>query len=58
MVQQRYSIQAYRPRLAVIIGRAPNCDDILYKQIEDGVRDIEVITYDDLIKRAKRFQLT
>ena len=56
-VMKRYSLKLFRPRLAVIIGRRPACDDLLYRQIESGVPDVDIITYDDLITRAKRFRL-
>jgi|SRR5215213_9240975 len=56
-VKDKYGITAYRPRLAVIVGRATGIDDILYKQIKDDLQNLEIITYDDLIKRAKNFLL-
>lgn len=56
-VRQRYGITAYRPKLAVVVGRATEADPILYKQIQGDLQNIEVITYDDLIKKAKNFLL-
>ncbi|HKV36890.1 MAG TPA: Shedu anti-phage system protein SduA domain-containing protein [Pyrinomonadaceae bacterium] len=56
-VKRRYGITAYRPRLAVILGRAVEMDAVLYKQIQGDLLNIEVITYDDLIQRAKNFLL-
>jgi hypothetical protein len=56
-VKKRYGVTAYRPRLAVIIGRAARCDETLYRQIQDGVKDIDIVTYDDLVRRAKRCRL-
>jgi anti-sigma B factor antagonist len=52
---QQYGIKAYRPRLSVVIGRVPNLDPIEYRRIADGQRDVEILTYDDLLARAKRF---
>lgn len=54
-IKQRYGVTAYRPKLAVIVGKTPDIDDVLYKQIESDLQNIEVITYDDLVKRAKNF---
>jgi anti-sigma B factor antagonist len=51
----RYGIKAYRPRLSVVIGRAPEIDPIEYRRIAESYMDVKVLTYDDLLKRAKRF---
>jgi len=57
-VLQRYGVTAYRPRLAVVVGKKAEIDDdILYKQIQDGISGVEVITYEDLLTRAKKFLL-
>lgn len=56
-VKRRYGITAYRPRLAVIVGRTVDMNAVLYKQIQADLQNIEVITYDDLIQRAKNFLL-
>lgn len=56
-VKERYGITAYKPRLAVIVGRAAEVDSVLYRQIQGDLQNIEVITYDDLIKKAKNFLL-
>lgn len=52
---QQRGIKAYRPRLSVVIGRVPTLDPIEYRRIADGARDVEIVTYDDLLARAKRF---
>lgn len=54
-ILSRYNIKAYRPRMTVIIGRATSMDPIEYRQIAEGQRDVKVMTYDDLLARAKRF---
>jgi len=54
-VFSRYGIKAYRPRLSVVIGRSPVVDPIEYRKIAEGQTDVKVLTYDDLLRRAKRF---
>lgn len=57
-VLKQYGITAYRPHLAVVVGRKVEIEDeILYKQIQDGTSSVEVITYEDLLTRAKKFLL-
>jgi len=51
----RYGIKAYRPRLSVVIGRTPIVDPVEYCRIAEGQTDVPILTYDDLLKRAKRF---
>ena len=55
-IQERYGITAFRPKLAVIVGKAAEIDDVTYKQIQSS-QNIQVITYDDLVHRAKNFLL-
>jgi anti-sigma B factor antagonist len=55
-IRERYGITAFRPKLAVIVGKAAEVDDVTYKQIQTS-QDIQVITYDDLVQRAKNFLL-
>ena len=57
LVKDRYGITAYRPKVAVIIGRSVPVDPVLYKQMQDGIGNVDVITYDELVKRAKNFLL-
>lgn len=52
---RRSRIKAYRPRMTVLIGRMANVDPIEYRQIADGEKEVDVMTYDDLLARAKRF---
>ena len=52
-VKQKYGFTAFRPKMSVIVGRTAGIDPVLYKQIRDGVADLEVVTYDDLLTKAK-----
>jgi hypothetical protein len=54
-IQRRYGIRAYRPRMAVVIGRLTAMDPIEYRRIADGQKEVRIMTYDDLLKRARRF---
>lgn len=48
-------MQIYRPRLMVIIGRASEFqDEIEHQKLRDRASDIEVVTYDDIVRFAKR----
>jgi anti-anti-sigma factor len=54
-IQRRYGIRVYRPRMAVLIGRVTSVDPIEYRRIADGQKEVRIMTYDDLLKRARRF---
>jgi anti-sigma B factor antagonist len=54
-ISSRYGVKVYRPRMSVVIGRLPTLDPLEYRQIVDGQRDVQIVTYDDLLARAKRF---
>src|ERR1017187_2245816 len=51
----RYGIKAYRPRMSVVIGRVPSLDPVEYRRIADDQKEVRIVTYDDLLARAKRF---
>jgi anti-sigma B factor antagonist len=51
----RHGVKAYRPRLSVVIGRTPIMDPVEYRRVADGITDVKVVTYDDLLRKAKRF---
>ena len=53
----RYGIAAYRPRLAVLIGRSFLDEGPIRKQIENDIPGLTVITYDDLLAKAKQRSL-
>jgi anti-anti-sigma factor len=57
LIKDRYGITAYRPKVAVIIGRSSPVDPVLYKQMQDGIANVDVITYDEVVQRAKNFLL-
>jgi len=58
-VLKRFGITAYRPRLAVVVGKKVEIgDEILLKQTQDGAPGIDVITYELLLTRAKKFLLS
>ncbi len=51
----RYGLRAWQPKIAVVIGRTPcghEYDELL--RARRSVVDAEIITYDDLIERARR----
>jgi len=50
-----YKIKAYRPRMTVVIGRMTSMDPIEYRRIVEGQKEVKVMTYDELLARAKRF---
>lgn len=55
----RFGLRAFRPNLAVIIGRAPQPDlheDFL--EAKSALPSIDLLTYDEIIARARRRVLT
>ena len=55
----KYGLRAFRPTLSVIIGRAPSPDmheDFL--NAKSSIFGVNILTYDDIISRAKRRVLT
>lgn len=51
----KYGINAYRPRMSVIIGRLPTLNPLEYRRVADAHKDVRIVTYDELIARARRF---
>ena len=50
----KYGCEMYLPKIAVIIGRSSSfLSEYERRKIESRVPDIEVITYDDLLERAR-----
>lgn len=49
----RYGLDAFRPRLYVIIGRRGEVDPLQWRRIEGDVPALQVRTYDDILDRAK-----
>ena len=51
----RYGFDAFRPAIIVVIGRARNyLDQIERIRIEDEYRNLQVLTYDDILRRARQ----
>jgi hypothetical protein len=51
----RYKLQAFRPRVSVIIGRRANYYDELERiKLESDLAHLKVVTYDDLLEQARR----
>ncbi|MCB2230938.1 DUF4263 domain-containing protein [bacterium] len=53
-IENRYGLRAYRPRMFLILGRAPRIDPIALKKISAASSDAIVKTYDDLLRKMKR----
>jgi hypothetical protein len=56
-IQQKYGIWAYKPKVAVIIGRSIEVDELIRRQIESDLPWVRVVTYDDLLEKAKHRML-
>lgn len=55
---KKYGLQAYRPRIMVIIGRSRDFyNEMERTTVSDEYRNIQVLTYDDIAARAKRMAL-
>lgn len=53
----RHGIKTYKPRLAVLLGRSFIDEGPIRKDIERDIPNLTVITYDDLLARAKQRSL-
>jgi hypothetical protein len=54
----RYGFRAYRPKIMVIMGRSRDFyNEIERTQILDEYKHVQVMTYDDILERARRHQL-
>lgn len=57
-LKDKVGMAIYRPQLAVVIGRSSEFKDEIDRQkLAASERDIQVVTYDDILKDAKRRQL-
>lgn len=56
-IKRRFGVTAYKPRMTVLIGRPVDLDHLTYQRARATAPDVEIITYNDLIKRAKNFLL-
>jgi deoxycytidine triphosphate deaminase len=53
-VKQRYGITTYRPKLILLIGaKMPASDPVETQKLRLGFSDVRIMTYDELIKRAR-----
>ncbi len=50
----KYGLDAFRPRMFVIIGRRGRIDPIEWRRIEGDLAGLHIETYDDVLDRAKR----
>jgi hypothetical protein len=54
-LKERFGLEIYRPRLAVVIGRSSSFADEMDRQrLVASTPDVQVVTYDDISERAKR----
>lgn len=54
-LKDRFGLDIYRPRLAVIIGRSSSfTDEIERQRLVHSSPDVQVVTYDDIAECAKR----
>ncbi len=53
LIAERYNLQAYKPRMFLIIGRKGSVDPIQRKDISLDLPGVELRTYDDIVARAK-----
>jgi cold shock CspA family protein len=49
----KYGLEAFRPKMYVIIGRRGAIEPIEWRRIEDDLPMLNVKTYDDVLERAK-----
>jgi hypothetical protein len=55
---RRYGFRAYRPSVCIVIGRSWEYVDHMERiQIEDEYKNVRVLTYDDILARAKSLAL-
>lgn len=56
---ETYGLRGWKPRIAVVIGRNPQCQEYeTFIRARRTVFDAEIVTYDDIIERAKRRLIT
>ena len=53
----QYGISAYKPKLQVVIGRSRFIEPLLRAKAEADLKQLKIITYDDILLRAKRRML-
>jgi hypothetical protein len=54
-MKERFGMEIYRPRLAVIIGSTAQFESEYQRQkLQSRCPDVEIATYDDIVKHARR----
>jgi hypothetical protein len=54
-LKDRFGLELYRPRLAVVIGRSRDfADEVQRQRLASQRHDFDVVTYDDISSQAKR----
>lgn len=55
---RKYGFEAFRPAITVVIGRSASYLDHMQRvRIEDEYKNLQILTYDDILQRAKRLAL-
>lgn len=54
LVQEKFGLLLYRPRMFVILGRRGDVDPLQLRAIQSDLPQLDVKTYDDVIERMKR----
>lgn len=53
LIQGKYRLFAYRPRMFVVIGRRGSISPIIRRKAELTTDDLHLLTYDDIIERMR-----
>lgn len=51
--EEKYSFKVYKPRRYLVVGRRHNFQTDIWREIQADFRDLEIITFDDLIDGVK-----
>jgi len=55
LIESKYGLRVYKPNIAVIIGRRDNFLSENFRDAEGDLKELRVITYDDILKRTSIF---
>lgn len=53
VIQEKYGLLAYRPKMFVVIGRKGTLDPLAVRRVEHELPNLYLRTYDDIINRMK-----
>ncbi|MBX2835097.1 MAG: DUF4263 domain-containing protein [Micavibrio sp.] len=53
-IKSSFGLHLYQPRLILIIGRRPEIDPITLQKMYSDLNSVTLLTYDDVLDRAKR----